>query len=52
MAGMRKIYTKCVWLNRFCCISGVLLSTMNGRYEENIHQVCGSTDFAVLVAYY
>jgi len=48
MAGIRNACTKIV--AQYSCIVAVLLSTMNDRDKKNVHQVCGSIDFAVLLS--
>ena len=50
MTGIANVCSKNV--SQYSCIFAVLLSTMNDRNEENVHQGCGSIDFVVLVLYY
>jgi len=48
MTGIRNACTKIV--AQYSCIVAVLLSTLNDRGKKNVHQVCGSVDFAVLLS--
>jgi hypothetical protein len=48
MTGIRNVYTKTV--EQYSCNVAVLLSTINVRDQKNVHLVCGSIDFAVLLS--